>query len=204
MNRTKTMMAAVGLLLPAMMACVPSAAQSVTQCVALPDGVEYRAYLPDNKRFVYVAVKVIPFVFPSVFVIVDKNYDAARVKIAADDPLNRWWTDRSRPMTFSNDKFHITWNESGTFSFATDWLSPPDPTDVWQPIRGLEPTGTGRFSGTGADDSNTFAFRSSAEMLHIGADEFDVATPAVGFDGITVTPPVTHFVREGKAITAKC
>jgi len=41
-------------------------------------------------------------------------------------------------------------------------------------------------------------------MLHISADEFDVAVPAVSYDGATVTPPVTHFVRDGKAITAKC
>jgi hypothetical protein len=204
MNRTKTLMAAVGLLLPAMMACVPSAAQSATQCVALPDGIEYRAYLPDNKRFVYVAVKVIPFVFPSVFVIVDKNYDAGSVKIADGDPLNRWWVDRSRPMTFSTDKLHITWNESGTFSFATDWLSPPDPTEVWKTIRGLEPAGAGRFRGNGAFDSNTFAFQSSAEMLHIAADEFEVTVPAVSFDGVTVTPPVTHFMRDDNTVTAKC
>ena len=204
MNRTKTLMAAVGLLLPAVMVCVPSAAQSATQCVALPDGVEYRAYLPDHKRFVYVDVKVIPFVFPSVIVIVDKNYDAARVKIAAGDPLNRWSIDRSRPMTFSADRFHITWKESGTLSFATDWLSPPDPTEVWQTIRGLEPAGPGRFSGNGADDSNTFAFQSSVEMLHISASEFEVAVPAVNFDGTTVTPPVTHFERDEKTVTAKC
>jgi hypothetical protein len=204
MESTKTLAATAALIVSAMVVCHPSVAQSATQCVALPDGVEYRSYLPDHKRFVYIAVKVIPNTFPSIYVIVDKSYDAPRGKVVVGDPSNQWAIDRSRPMIFSSDKVRVAWKYSGTFDFATDWLSAPDPTDVVQTIRGLEPAERSRFQGYGASDANSFAFQTSLAMLHIPADEFDVTVPAVSYDGATATLPVIHFVRDGKAITTKC
>jgi hypothetical protein len=174
----------------------PGAAENAQRCVVLPDGVEYRAYLPDNRRFVYVAVKVQPGVFPAVFVIIDKNYDASAGRITAGDPVNQWWTDRSRPMQLSLDKVRVRWREHGTFSFVTDWFTEPDPTEFVQAIRGLEPAAGGRFQGTGASDTNTFAFQARLQMSRFIGDEFDVQVPAVSYDGASVTPPIAHFERQ--------
>jgi hypothetical protein len=178
-------------------------ARAATQCVPLHDGVEYRAFLPDGKRFVYVDVKVLPGVFPSVFVIADKNFEAPGIKLAANDPLNQWWIDRSRPFSFSNDTVRIRWEEHHTFDFVTDWFSENPLREFKQAIRGVIKTGD-HFEGTGAADTNTFAFQTRLEMNGFRGDYFEVSVPAVTFEGVTVTPPIVHFERDDKLIVAKC
>jgi len=178
-------------------------AMAETKCIPLHDGVEYRAYLGDTKRFVYVDVKVLPGVFPSVFVIVDKNFDPQGAKIAANDPLNQWWIDRTRPMTFSTDTVRVRWQDSHTFDFAIDWLFSRPPGDRAQAFRGLEKAGSS-WQGTGAGDTNTFAFQTRLEMTGFSGDYFEVSVPTVTMDGATVTPPIVKFDRDGNDIVAKC
>lgn len=178
-------------------------AMAATQCVPLHDGVEYRAFFPDGRRFVYVDVKVLPGVFPSVFVIADKNFEAPGVKLAANNPLNQWWIDRSRPFAFTADMVRIRWEEHHTFDFVTDWFSDNSPKEFKQSIRGVTKIGD-HFEGNGALDTNTFAFQSRLEMNGFIGDYFEVSVPAVTFDGITVTPPIVHFERDDKDIAAKC
>jgi hypothetical protein len=178
-------------------------AGATTQCVALHDGVEYRAFLPDGKRFVYVDVKVLGGVYPSVFVIVDKNYEAPAVKLAANDPLNRWWIDRSRPFAFSSNVVRIRWRESHTFDFVTDLFSENGPKEIAQTIRGIDKDGD-HFSGSGASDTNTFAFQTRLEMTGFNADYFEISVPSITYEGVTVTPPVIKFEREDRAVTTKC
>jgi hypothetical protein len=173
------------------------------QCVAVHDGVEYRAYLPDGKRFVYVDVKVLPGVFPSVFVITDKNYETPAVKLAANDPLNQWWIDRSRPFSFAAEKVRIRWKASHTFDFVTNWFSDEDTEELAQPIRGVEKQGS-QFVGTGANDTNTFAFQTRLDMNGFSDDAFEVSVPAVTYEGVTVTPPIVLFERGDDGFKAKC
>jgi len=167
------------------------------RCEALPGGVEYRAFLPDQNRYLYIAVKALPGVFPSLFVIVDKNY------LAGGDKANAWWLDRSRPMLFSTDTVRISWKKTGTWTSMTSWLREPETLSLEQPMRGLVKTADG-FAGTGTHDNNAFAFQIRMEMEGFEGDGFDVALPAVRYDGVTLTPPKVHFSRDGTALTAKC
>jgi hypothetical protein len=179
-------------------------AETPTRCETTQSGVEYRAFLPDGKRYVYVTAKALSGVFPSIFVMVDKNYIEAGQRPAKDDPYTAWWTDRSKPMTFSTDKVRIRWKDSGTIHALTSWLSEPDWVEISQPIRGLGADGN-RFTGAGSSDINTFAFQTRMEMPGFSGDEFDVILPSVSYDGATVTPPVVHFQREDRTTAiAKC
>lgn len=195
-----TICAAALIALPLTVGAAPAAE---TRCVPLHDGVEYRGYLPDGKRFVYVAVKVLPGVFPSVFVIVDKSYDPPAGKMAANDPLNQWWIDRSKPMTFAGDTVRIRWEEHHTFDFVTDWFSDAPAREFKQAFRGLEKVGT-IWQGEGSTDTNTFTFQNRLEMNGFRGDYFEVSVPAVTFEGTTVTPPITKFERVERDIVAKC
>ena len=201
MDLTRTFAVGIALIVSPMIFCQQSMAE--TKCVLLHDGIEYRAFLPDNKRFVYVDVKVLPGAFPSVFVIIDKNYEAPSVKLAANSPWNPWWIDRSRPMAFSTDRVRIRWTESHTFDFVIDWFAENSPKEFSQTIRGLQKVGD-HFEGTGAADTNTFAFQSRIEMSGFVGDYFEVAVPTVSYEGVTVTPPIVHFERQDKDIAAKC
>ena len=203
MNLTKLSAAAMMAFLTTITATVPSSAAPSTQCVALNDGVEYRAFLPDKRRFVYIAVKVLPGVFPSVFVIIDKNYVSANGKINTADPVYQWWIDRSKPMAFSADKVRIRWQEGGTWTYVTNWFETPAPTEFSQQFRGLDAV-NGHFEGTGSADTNTFTFQTRIEMSGFSGDMFEVKLPDVSFDGVTVTPPIVHFDRDGKNAIAKC
>jgi hypothetical protein len=178
-------------------------AEAATQCVALPDGLEYRAFLPDGRRFVYVDIKVLAGVFPSVFVIADKNYETPGVKLAVNDPLNQWWIDRSRPFLFSNNLVRVRWRENHTFDFVTDLFSSNDPKEIAHPIRGLDKQGD-HFVGTGVIDTNTFAFQTRLEMSGFYGDYFEINVPTVTYDGVTVTPPIVKFERDDNTIIAKC
>lgn len=205
MDQLKTMAPVLAAILSCAAFCAQGLAETPatpTVCTALPDGVEYRAFLPDKKRFVYLAVKVLPGVFPSVFVIADKNY-LGTSKIAANDPLNRWWIDRTRTMLFSTDTVRIRWQKSGTLTYMINWFEDPPPEEFSQKIRGLEPAG-GKFAGTGSTDTNTFAFQTRIEMNGFSGDMFEVKLPDLSYDGVTVSPPVVHFDRDGKNATAKC
>lgn len=200
MNRIK-FLTATALAILAPLSASPS--RAATQCVALHDGVEYRAFLPDGKRFVYIDVKVLGGVYPSVFVIFDKNYETPVVKLAANDPLNRWWIDRSRPFAFSSNLVRIRWQENHTFDFVTDLFSEHGPQEISQQIRALEKDGD-HFTGSGATDTNTFAFQTRLEMTGFAGDYFEVAVPALTYEGATVTPPVIKFERDERNFATKC
>lgn len=201
MNHTKTFAIGLALIVASMIFGQPSLAE--TKCVVLPDGVEYRTFLPDNTRFVYVDVKVLPGVFPSIFVIIDKNFDTPGAKFEASGPLNQWWIDRSRPMTFSTNRVRIRWEEHHTFDFVIDWFTDNSPQEFAQTIRGVEKAGD-HFEGSGATDTNSFAFQSRIEMSGFTGDYFEVMVPTVSYEGVTVTPPIVHFERQDKIIVAKC
>lgn len=192
--------AGVFLAVSAAIFCQPGLAD--TRCVPLHDGVEYRAALPDGQRFVYVDVKVLPGVFPSVFVIVDKNYETSSAKPTAND-LNRWWIDRSRPFAFAAEKVRIRWKASHTFDFITNWFSESGPEELSQPIRGAVKQGD-RFISTGATDTNAFAFQIRLDMNGFTDDAFEVSVPAVTYEGVTVTPPIVLFERTDDGFKAKC
>lgn len=170
------------------------------RCETLPDGVEYRAFLPDGNRFLYAAVKALPGYFPSIFIIVDKNY----VKSGGPkDPVNRWWLDRARPMAFASDMVKIDWTEKSAFYAVGSWFSGPSGGAVSQSFRGLVKTAQG-YAGTGSGDTNSFAFQTRIEMPGFEGDSFTVHLPAVTFDGVTLTPPPVLFTRDGKTMMAKC
>lgn len=173
------------------------------RCQLLKDGIEYRSYLPDGHRYVYVAVKIMPGVYPTVIVIADKNYDSEATTPVSAQPYNAWWLDRSRPMVFSSDKVVIRWDASGTFDFVTDWFRNPPPDKVEQPFRGLTASG-GKFSGTGDKDTNSFAFQNRLQVDHFTGDVFEVSIPTVSFDGVTIAPPVVRFERGDDGLKAKC
>ena len=171
-----------------------------TRCEALSDGVEYRAFLADENRYVYVDVKIQPGTFPSIFVIADKNYLASA---GPHDAANKWWLDRSRPMLFSVDKVKVSWERAGGISAVSGWFVEPDPTEIVQPIRGLKKV-PGGYAGNGSHDTNSFAFQTRLEMPGFTGDAFDVTLPSVSYDGATVAPPVVHVLRDGKTSTTKC
>ncbi len=178
-------------------------AQSGTRCVAIDHGVEYRAYLPDGKRYVYVDVRVLSGIEPSVFVIIDKNYDSNDTVPVKNDPYAAWWIDRSHPMGFSTDRIKVRWPDDSTWQTVTGWLSGPDWQKTVQTIPGLEAAGKG-FIGTGSNNANTYAFQTRIDMPGFNSDEFDVTLPAVTFDGVTVAPPMVHFQRTDDSLSAKC
>lgn len=171
------------------------------RCEAVSDGVEYRAFLPDQNRYLYIAVKALPGYYPSVFVIVDKNYLQALG--GPKDPVNQWWLDRTRPMLFSADTVKVTWQKSGSFIDVGGWFGGADTGVVSQPIRGLTKNASG-FAGGGSGDINSYSFQTRLEMPGFKEDAFDVTLPAVTFDGVTITPPVVHFTRGDNGITTKC
>lgn len=179
-----------------------SAAAPASRCEAVDGGVEYRSYLPDQKRYVYVSVKALGGYYPSIFVTIDKNYDAPPGKIADNDPLNAWWIDRSKPMAFSSDKVTIRWPEHSTWTSMTSWISSPDTKEMAQGIRGLSPS-DGRFVGTGTADINSFAFQSRVEVTD-NAPSLDVIVPTVSYEGVTVSPPPVHFERDGRDLSVHC
>ncbi len=177
---------------------------SAPRCEALPNGVEYRTYLPDAKRYLYVSVKAMTGVYPSIFVMVDKNYETSGAATGKNSPYTAWWLDRSKPMSFSADKIRIRWKDEGTFHVITQFVSDPDWAEIAQPIRGLEPDGT-RFKGAGTSDTNSYAFQTRLEMQGFTGDSFEVILPSVTFDGVTVTPPVVTFERQDRTtVAAKC
>ncbi len=178
-------------------------APPASRCEAVDGGVEYRSYLPDQKRYVYVSVKALGGYYPSIFVTVDKNYDAPPGKIADNDPMNAWWIDRSKPMAFSTDKVTIRWPEHSAWTSMTSWISTPGTKELVQSIRGLSPA-DGKFVGTGAADINSFAFQSRVELTDNGPPSFDVIVPAVSYDGVTVSPPPVHFERDGRDLSVHC
>ncbi len=178
-------------------------APSTQRCTAVKNGVEYRAYLPDAKRYIYVSVKALSGVNPSVFVMIDKSYESAAAKPVKDDPYAAWWIDRSKPMRFSTDLVKVRWQDEGGWRAVTGWLSGPNWIEVDQPIRGLEPDGK-NFTGAGAADTNTYAFQTRVEMPDFRGDAFDVTLPSVTFEGVTVSPPAVHFERTDGVVSANC
>jgi hypothetical protein len=191
------LLAKSGVIGAALCACTTALADG-TRCEPLTDGVEYRAFLADQNRYVYVDVKVQQGVVPSIFVIADKNY------LSANGPAtNTWWLDRTRPMLFSNDKVKVSWEPESRIYAVGSWFGDAEPSEIVQPIRGLT-KGPSGFSGTGSHDTNSFAFQTRLEMPDFGGDAFDVTLPAITLDGATVTPPVVHVLRDGQAITTKC
>ncbi|GAA0558619.1 hypothetical protein [Rhizomicrobium electricum] len=201
MTSKSTFATAIFLAVSAATLCQPGLAD--TRCVPVHDGVEYRSYLPDGKRFVYAAVKLLPGVYPTVFVIVDKNYETPAVKLAANDPLNQWWIDRTRPFAFSAENVRIRWKENHTFDFVTNWFAESGPEELSQPIRGVEKRGD-RFAGPGATDTNAFAFQIRLDMNGFTDDAFEVSVPSVTYEGVTVTPPIVLFERGESGFKAKC
>jgi hypothetical protein len=176
-------------------------AQAAAVCETVRDGVEYRAFLPDQRRFLYVSVKLLPGAFPTVFLIVDKNFQGKAAP--KNDPMVAWWLDRKRPLRFSGDKVRIAWQDKGSFHFITGLFSAPATAEIIQAIPGLERQGN-HFEGAGNDDTNVFAFQLRFGMPGFDASEFDVYVPAVSFDGVTVAPPPIHFNREDADTPAKC
>jgi hypothetical protein len=175
--------------------------QAAAVCEPVRDGVEYRAFLPDQRRFLYVSVKLLPGAFPTVFLIVDKNFQGKAAP--KNDPMVAWWLDRKRPLRFSGDKVRIAWQDKGSFHFITGLFSAPATAEMIQTIPGLERQGS-HFEGAGNDDTNVFAFQLRFGMPGFDASEFDVYVPAVSFDGVTVAPPPIHFNREDADTPAKC
>ncbi len=177
--------------------------QPSLRCATVTNGVEYRAYLPDGKRYVFVSVKALSGIYPSVFVMIDKSYETSGTKPLKDNPFAAWWTDRSKPMRFSSDTVKVRWPDDVGWHAMTGWLTGPDWVEVNEPIRGLEPDGKG-FKGNGSDDANTYAFQTRVELQGYRGDAFDVTVPSVTFEGVTVAPPVVHFERTDDTISARC
>jgi len=177
-----------------------AARADATRCEVLGDGVEYRAFLADENRYVYVDVKIQPGTFPSIFVIADKNY---LVSAGTNDAANKWWLDRARPLLFSVDRVKVSWERASGIYAVGGWFGEPDPNEIVQPIRGLKKV-PGGYAGNGSHDTNSFAFQTRLEMPGFTGDEFDVTLPSVSYDGVTVTPPVVHVVRDGRTVSTKC
>jgi len=177
-----------------------SALPATGQCEMVRDGVEYRAFLPDGRRFVYISVKMLPGAMPAVFLVVDKNYLG---KPAQGDPILAWWLDRKQPMRFSSDKLKISWKDEGSFHFITGLFSSDDTVAISDTIPGLARQGD-HFEGAGNDDNNVFAFQLSFEMPGFRGDDFDVSVPAVSYDGVTLAPPPIHFTLGDDGPQAKC
>jgi len=179
-------------------------APQATRCEANGDSIEYRSYLPDQRRYLFVIVKVLHGAQPSVFVIIDKNFESAGVDVTKNtDPLVAWWLDRSRPMTFSTDKIQVTWKSGGVWNTIMGWIGSGRQSAVTQPLRGLTAE-DGHFAGKGMPDTNSFAFQSRIELPDFSGDELAVTVPAVSFDGVTVAAPPVHFTDTDETPSAKC
>jgi hypothetical protein len=175
-----------------------------SRCEVIGSGVEYRSYLPDQRRYVFVSVKVLKGARPSVFVLVDKNFDGKVANLSNNaDPILRWWLDRSRPMTFSTDAIKVGWRDHSGWRWITSLVGSDNEASMAQSIRGLTPV-AGHFEGTGSSDNNTFAFQSRIELADFDGDEFSVFVPAVSFDGVSVSPPVVHFTETDETPIVKC
>jgi hypothetical protein len=175
-------------------------APSFSRCEIVKGGVEYRSFLPDQRRFLFVQVKMLPGVFPSIFIIVDKNFTGKPVK---EEPALPWWLDRSQPFVFSDNRVKIAWSGESTLGFITGLFSSIDKKGVTQTLLGLEPK-DGHFEGQGNNDNNAYAFQTRVEMPGFSGDEFDVTFPAVSYDGVTVAPPRIHFDRSDRDAPVKC
>lgn len=181
-----------------------AAAPQLARCEASDSGIEFRSYYPDKQRFLFVSVKMLKGTHPSVFVMIDKNFDAKNVDLSKkNDPLVTWWLDRSRPMTFSSDKIKIGWMQNGTWHFITNLFTSDSPSFSAQPIRGLQPQGD-HFEGIGNADNNIFAFQTRMELPDYDGEELSVFVPAVTYEGVTIAPPEVHFTDTDDAPTAKC
>lgn len=155
------------------------------QCIASDHGVEFRAYLPDHKRYVFVSVIAVAGLTPSLYVIADKNFRGDQ----ADKAETSWWLDRSQPFGFSADKVDVTWEDDGHLSQALHSVAASD----------------GRFLGQPITDPNRNAFQTEFRLTGFSGDSFDVKLPAVTFDGVTVSPPPVHFTRQSDDTAAvKC
>lgn len=181
----------------------PAQPTHFSRCEASGNGVEYRTYLPDGQRFVFISVRVLKGIHPSVFVFFDKNFEGKANLLNKSDPLVSWWLDRSRPMEFSADKIRIGWREHGVWHWMTSLVSSDNEEGLAQAIRGLSPVGD-HFEGMGSNDNNTFAFQSRIEMQDFDGDEFSVFVPAVSYDGVTVAVPEVHFTETDETPVVKC
>jgi len=211
MNRTR-FIATTGAVLAAAVPCAgagdsaapPAAQQSQARCEAGDGSIQYRAYLPDHRRFLFVSVKVLKGAHPSVFVIVDKDFDQNHVDLSnKGDPLVAWWLDRTKPMSFSSDQIKIGWQDRSGWRYITSLVGSDSEAAVTQPIRGLVKTGD-HYEGIGSPDNNTYAFQSRIELSDFGGDEFSVFVPAVTFDGVRVAAPEMHFTDTDEAPDVKC
>lgn len=179
-------------------------AAQFSRCEAAGSGIEYRSYLPDQRRYVFISVKVLKGIHPSVFVLIDKNFDGKVADLSNKaDPIVAWWLDRSRPFSFSADKIKIGWREGGVWHWVTSLAGPDGEAGLAQPIRGLAPTGD-HFEGFGSNDNNTFAFQSRLELADFDGDQFSVFVPAVSYDGVRVTPPEIQFTETDGTPAVKC
>ncbi len=174
-----------------------SAPASATTCRTINRGVEFRTYFPGTHRYVYVSAATIRGMAPSVLVIIDKNYDNAAGPQPAppDHDTTAWWTDRSRTFSFSTDKITATFETRFTVGSVVDRVfSSSSPPEFTVPIRGLTPVGS-HFEGQGSSNTNTYAYEMRVDFPLNTADNFDLILPSVTYDGVTVTPPPLHFVR---------
>ena len=183
----------------------PSApAPQSTRCEASANSIEYRAYLPDQRRYLSVTIKTLPGVYPSVFVFIDKNFDSNGVDLTKrTDPLVAWWLDRTQPMAFAGNKIKVSWKGHTSWQYITGLFGSTDETSVTQPIRGLVPRGD-HFEGAGATDTNSFAFQSAIQLPDFSGDELSVRVPPVTYDGVTIAPPEVNFTNTDEAPSVKC
>jgi hypothetical protein len=175
-----------------------------TRCEATGNSIEFRSYLPDQRRYLFVTVKTVPGIHPSVYVFFDKNFDSNGVDLSKNtDPIVAWWLDRSRPMAFTTNKIKVGWKAHGTWHYVTSLFDSGGETAVTQPIRGLTPRGD-HFEGVGATDTNSFAFKLAIELPDFDGDELSVRVPSMTYDGVTVAPPEVHFTNTDEAPLVKC
>lgn len=168
-----------------------------TSCRTTRQGVEFRAYLPDGRRYIYISASPLRGLRPSVLVIVDKNYDMPQETRPgpADKALSDWWIDRTHPFVFSADKIKAAYDKQFSVGgmFGSIFSSNP-PGRFSVPIPGLTAAG-GRFEGTGSGDANSYAFEIRIDFPANTDDDFSLTLPSATFDGVTVTPHVLHFTR---------
>lgn len=175
------------------------AAPVVADCVPLPDGIELRSFLPDRNRYLYADIKPLSGVVPAVVVIFDKNY------LSPSPEADRWWLDRTRLFSFSDDKIRLRWSKTGTWTDMTSWIATPDQRAQEQTLGGLTKTMAG-FAGTGTHDTNRFAFQARIEADGFDGDRFEISLPALRYDGVSLSPPVVEAVRgaDTDQMTIRC
>ena len=175
-----------------------------TRCEATGNSIEYRSYLPDQRRYLAVTIKTVRGIHPSVFVFFDKNFDSNGVDLTkSTDPLVAWWLDRSRPMAFATNKIRVGWKKNGAWQFVTGLFGSQDESNVAQPIRGLVPRGD-HFEGVGTPNTNSFAFQSAIELPDFLGDELSVHVPSMTYDGVIIAPPDVHFTNADEMPSVKC